>query len=106
MSRLAEKRCHNHPQREAVARCVGCGLFFCRECIVEHEERMTCAACLPPLGKRRAGKGFFAVLASLVRVTCGVFIVWLFFYAMGAALVTLSSRYAPLSLHDLPLFRP
>ncbi len=106
MSRLAEKRCRNHPQREAVARCVGCGLYFCRECIVEHEERMTCAACLPPLGKRRARKRFFPVLTSLLRVTCGVFIVWLVFYAMGAVLVTLSTRYALLTLHDLPLFRP
>ncbi|CAB1076877.1 hypothetical protein D1AOALGA4SA_4674 [Olavius algarvensis Delta 1 endosymbiont] len=46
MPDITHQRCHNHMQREAVARCPACGRFFCRECITEHEDKVLCAACL------------------------------------------------------------
>jgi hypothetical protein len=39
------RRCARHEEREAVARCVGCGGGFCRECVTEHAHRLYCAAC-------------------------------------------------------------
>ena len=46
MTALAHQRCFNHALREAAARCPGCGNFFCRECVTEHDDRVLCAACL------------------------------------------------------------
>jgi len=43
---LAARRCLLHPDREAAARCPGCHQYYCRECIVEHDNRFLCAACL------------------------------------------------------------
>ena len=43
---LAARRCLVHPDREAVARCPSCRQFYCRECVVEHDTRFLCAACL------------------------------------------------------------
>src|SRR5258708_20580364 len=81
MQSLTEQRCFNHAQREAVARCLSCANFFCRECITEHEDRVICAACLQklarvPLLKRR---GFFGLLPArqfLPRLLAA----WIFFF--------------------------
>ena len=43
---LAARRCLVHPDREAAARCPSCHQYYCRECVVEHESRFLCAACL------------------------------------------------------------
>jgi hypothetical protein len=43
---LAARRCLVHPDREAAARCPSCHHYYCRECVVEHESRFLCAACL------------------------------------------------------------
>jgi hypothetical protein len=46
MPDITQQRCRNHVEREAVACCPGCGRFFCRECITEHEDKVLCAACI------------------------------------------------------------
>jgi len=43
---LAARRCLVHPDREAAARCPACRQYYCRECVVEHDTRFLCAACL------------------------------------------------------------
>ena len=43
---LAARRCLVHPDREAAARCPSCRQYYCRECVVEHDARFLCAACL------------------------------------------------------------
>jgi hypothetical protein len=43
---LAARRCLVHPDREAAARCPSCHQYYCRECVVEHDTRFLCAACL------------------------------------------------------------
>ena len=43
---LAARRCLVHPDREAAARCPSCRHYYCRECVVEHDTRFLCAACL------------------------------------------------------------
>ncbi|MEI9999185.1 MAG: rhomboid family protein [Verrucomicrobiota bacterium] len=50
---LRQRRCVNHPQREASARCPECGRFYCRECVTEHDDRVVCAACLARLTRKK-----------------------------------------------------
>ena len=98
---LSRQRCFNHFQREAAARCVECGNFFCRECIAEHDDRIVCAACLVklvqrPRSSRRRLAGFFRVC----QCALGLFILWFFFYLAGQSLLAI-----PTSFHEGTLWR-
>jgi hypothetical protein len=98
---LSQQRCFNHIQREAVARCVECSQFFCRECVAEHDDRMVCAACLVKLAHRpkparRRMAGFF----RLAQCALGVMLLWLFFYAAGETLLSI-----PTAFHEGTLWR-
>lgn len=86
----ARQRCHHHPVREAIARCPECGRFFCRECIVEHEDRVLCASCLgklvtPLAATGRAGS--FRRMLPLTGGAVGLLVAWLVFYLVGRALL-------------------
>lgn len=37
--------CFNHPEREAAGLCVGCGTYFCEECLSIGEARKLCKKC-------------------------------------------------------------
>jgi hypothetical protein len=102
MRNLSQQRCFNHSLREAAARCPGCGHFYCRECITEHDDRVICAACLRKLAKVPFTKrsGFVAVLRA-VQVLAGVFVAWLFFYILGQFLLSV-----PSSFHDGTVWKP
>ncbi len=93
MSLLAERRCFNHAHREAVAQCTKCGNFYCRECITEHEGRMTCARCLPVQTERRRRKSLLSGLVTTLQLLVGIFVLWLTFYYLGKALLTLPSHF-------------
>jgi len=85
---LAQKRCKNHPDREAVARCPECVKFFCRECITDHDDRVLCTACLKNVLLRQASsfsrlKFPFRALQFLI----GFCVVWLFFCYLGHMLL-------------------
>lgn len=94
MRALLDQRCFNHAQREAAARCPGCGRFFCRECVTEHEGKLLCAACL-----RRAAtpahsqRGFWVGWGRAAAALGGLVIAWLFFYLVGQALLAVPSSY-------------
>lgn len=88
--------CERHPGREAAVRCPSCGVFFCRECVVEHGDRYLCARCVrvsvggasssrSSLLLRRAGVGMGAM--------AGAWIAWLVFYAVGTLLLWIPDRY-------------
>lgn len=101
MQNLLHQRCFNHVVREAVARCPECGNFFCRECITEHEDRVVCSACLKklvriPLARRPA----FLRLFRFVQCATAVFIVWFFFFLIGALLLKI-----PASFHEGTLWQ-
>jgi len=101
MRDLAYQRCLNHAEREAVARCPGCGQFFCRECITEHDDRVICANCLRklarvPLLQRRGFVGALRVGQCLL----GLLVVWFFFYLVGESLLAL-----PTSFHEGTLWQ-
>ena len=94
--RLFEQRCANHADREAAARCLECGRFFCRECVTEHRGRLLCAACLgrtarPPL-RRRLHLAWVGRAAALVAA---FFFAWVFFYSLGRNLARI-----PVAVHE------
>jgi|SRR6185503_15126842 hypothetical protein len=94
MSRLADQRCTNHAVREAVARCPECRLYFCRECITEHDDRVLCTACLKKLTKSLEGRRRgFAGLLRVLQCAAGIVIAWFFFFLIGERLMQLSDSF-------------
>jgi hypothetical protein len=90
------QRCVRHPEREAAARCLECGRFFCRECVSEHDDRVLCASCLAAGLRvhvhdrsrfRHLGRGLLAALSICVA--------WWFFDLVGRGLMRL-----PSSVHE------
>jgi hypothetical protein len=86
MSAIVETRCRNHPEREAVARCLTCGRYYCRECITEHHNRMICGRCLRTAPETRRRRRLFSTLLAASRITGGVLVLWLTFYTLGSIL--------------------
>jgi hypothetical protein len=88
MAALAQKRCLNHDDREAVCRCPSCANFFCRECVVLFESRLLCANCLHgdsalPFAPGKKLFGFSGFSLALL----GFLVTWaLFFFAAWALL--------------------
>ncbi len=97
METIARKRCANHEGREAAARCPRCRLYFCRECVTEHEGQIVCAACLAGAstgaGPRR--RRLAAAVGPAARLARGVVLAWLFFSLTGKALLAV-----PASFHE------
>ncbi|QYY35097.1 hypothetical protein [Ruficoccus sp. ZRK36] len=96
MGSLATQRCKNHVDREAVARCMSCMDYFCRECTTEHDGRMICKHCLEEeltqqqqRPKRHLVRGFIGGIAALGSFTVCFFI----FYKMGSMLISIAESY-------------
>jgi hypothetical protein len=101
MRDLSYQRCLNHAEREAVARCLGCGQFFCRECVTEHEDRLLCAVCLRNEGRPRVlRRGGFPGITRVAQCLAGLVVAWFFFYLVGEALLAL-----PASFHEGTLWQ-
>lgn len=91
---LAQQRCFNHLNREAVARCPDCGRFFCRECITEHDDRVICADCLSKwLRGKDAHEPRDGLLRQSARWAGGFVLVWLLFYVLGQCLIMIPTRF-------------
>jgi hypothetical protein len=89
---LVHQRCLNHAEREAAARCPNCRRYYCRECVTEHDGRVTCAECLakvvaPAISERVRWVGW-AALSIL-----GMFVAWLVFYYLGAFLSRMPASF-------------
>jgi len=96
MASLASQRCLHHSGREAVARCPECGRFFCRECIVEHEDRVICAGCLTKLAdaqNKAPSRIRLAALLPAVGVWLGLLVAWLVFYFVGRTLLSVPDDF-------------
>lgn len=93
--RLVVSRCFNHAEREASARCVACGRFFCRECVAEHDGRMICGACLRKETHAHAGEArrWSAWAARGAQMAAAVVVAWLVFYAAGRMLLTIPAEF-------------
>jgi hypothetical protein len=103
MQTLAYRRCLNHAEREAVARCPECTQFFCRECITEHDDRVLCSACLKKLARvpitRRPA---FATFLRLSQCVIGILVVWFFFFVIGGKLAREPNTFHRQSLWRVP----
>lgn len=91
---LLAKRCQDHPDREAAARCPSCSQYFCRECVTEHEDAVICTACLKRQIKREKRRGFG--LGPLLRMglgMAGAALSWLYFCWMGRFLLAIPSPF-------------
>jgi uncharacterized paraquat-inducible protein A len=94
MSAIAQKRCSNHRHREAAACCPQCNEFFCRECIVEHDDRVLCANCLAQLLKRTdARRSRWGGLIQLLQLSMGFLLIWFLFHGLGRLLLALPSVF-------------
>ena len=94
MQNLAQQQCLNHAGREAVARCPECRLFFCRECIAEHDDRVICANCLKKIIAASVEKHSPARLLQRTALgTLGVVMAWLFFYWIGLGLLAIPAEF-------------
>lgn len=91
---LAKRRCYNHPAREAAVLCPGCHRYYCRECVAEHDDLMLCSACIRRTrNKDDVLRSRLAGLARAVQSIAGFLLVWLFFYYIGQALLSLPSSF-------------
>jgi len=88
---LIHQRCWHHGDREAVVRCPECRRFYCRECVVEHQGRMMCAACVDRGGEESGDRSRTAVWGVLGA--CGFLLAWVVFYYLGMALARVPSDF-------------
>lgn len=91
---LADQKCRRHALREAAARCLDCGGFFCRECVTEHDDRVICSDCLSKLAEKAKKKSpAFRLVFRFAGGFAGFFLVWLFFFGLGQFLLVLPSAF-------------
>jgi hypothetical protein len=94
MPNLVHQRCANHANREAVARCLECGRYFCRECITEHEDRVLCKQCLEkalePSGFAKIRTGW---VLGVVHGLMGLSLAWFVFFYLGRVLLLLPDAF-------------
>ena len=93
---LHARRCARHSTREAAARCPGCGEFFCRECVVEHDGKLLCSACLTrSTAAQERRKQRLVVIRRGASATAGALMLWLVFYWVGLLILKM-----PPDFHD------
>jgi len=94
MPDITQQRCHNHRQREAVARCPACGRYYCRECITEHEDKVLCAACLRRLVEPSGiTSSRFRWVFQLGHFLLGILILYIIFYYFAQVLLALPADF-------------
>lgn len=97
---LIAQRCFLHGSREAVCRCPSCMRTYCRECVVEHDDRLLCAECIRMLPAATASKGRVRPWIMRTMAACmGVLCTWLVFYLTGIGLAAI-----PAEVHDGSVF--
>jgi hypothetical protein len=95
MSSLALQRCWNHSAREAVARCPECGRSFCRECVVEHEDRIICSGCLAKItsaAEKPARTWSFRPVLRFAAAFSGIIVAWFIYFGVGRALLAIPDQ--------------
>ena len=103
---ISSLRCLRHPEREAVARCPGCGGYFCRECVTEHDGAVLCAQCIAKAaaagktaksgGKRFGAAAIRRAAAALGRIAASLFIMlllWVAYGIFGAIIRAIPTRF-------------
>lgn len=94
MSTVAQTKCFNHAQREAVARCPSCKREYCRECVSEHGHRLLCASCLrEEAGTATVSRKRMVFAGTLAQFAAGLLILWAFYYFLGSALLLVPTEF-------------
>jgi len=84
---LARARCTNHELRQASGVCPSCQRPFCKECLTEHDGRLTCASCLRRAAPAARVRGAWKKrLAAPAMLAAALLASWFFFYAAGSSL--------------------
>ena len=94
--RVAAEKCWNHSAREAIARCPECGHSYCRECVVEHDDRLICAGCLAKMASAAATpKRQWSIQAAsrLTGAVLGLLVAWFVFFSLGRMLLSVPDRF-------------
>jgi hypothetical protein len=78
-----------------VCRCPNCARYYCRECVIDHEDRLICAACLRALTAARPRKRAVRRVAGVLTGFAGLVLAWLFFYYAGRILILI-----PTAVHE------
>jgi hypothetical protein len=103
MPGLLDQRCRNHAAREAVARCPECALFYCRECVTEHEDRVLCAVCLKRIvGLNAANHRRWGIVTTLGQAFIGLIVAWFFFYLVGQGLLKIPETFHEGTMWNAP----
>ena len=66
--------CSKHPQREAAARCVKCGKYYCRQDLESIGRNYVCFGCLKGIAKKTLDKRSYKPLTMGILVAAGIFI--------------------------------
>jgi len=91
---IAGLRCFNHGNREAVARCLECSRYYCRECVTAHGARVLCASCLSSTTVSSAPRRRAITAAwRAFQLTTGFLIIWVIAYMVGRGLLWLPSEF-------------
>jgi hypothetical protein len=94
MNTLALQKCLNHPEREAAARCVECAGNYCRECVVEHDHRLLCAACLRKIRTTSVFRERWLKRIWLsAQTVMALFFLWITFFTFGKLLLSIPSSF-------------
>ena len=91
MTALVHQRCWHHADREAVVRCPECRRYYCRECAIEHEGRMVCAACIARGEEGRQSSS--GIARWTIFALSGFLLAWMAFYYLGMALDRIPSDF-------------
>lgn len=93
MTQLANQRCALHANREAVAVCLGCNRFFCRECVTEHGDRVLCASCLPLSSNDKKHQAILSYMITAGLFVGSILFLWFVFYSGGQILLKFPSSF-------------
>ena len=72
--------------------CPVCRRYFCRECVTEHDGRMTCTACVAALHAPAQGKRSSRFLLAL-GAGGGFLLAWFLFYYAGVWLARIPDTF-------------
>lgn len=91
---ISRATCFHHPQREAAAKCVGCGRSYCRECVTPVDRRMMCASCFKEkVAVKEVSKRDWFVLSIVGQAILGLIGVWFVAYFIGRVLLQIPSDF-------------
>lgn len=91
---VKNSQCLLHPDREAVAICLSCNHYFCRECVTEHRGKVLCKPCLSKKKEKSVKKKKLPLLIrSALAILVGLFLCYILFYSLGYTLSVIPDKF-------------